>query len=339
MSKKNSNVSLKNQFKDIKELNEVFLHFKNKLKKFKKKSFLVAVSGGPDSLALAALSKAYEYQNKTKFFYVLINHNIRKDSLKEANQVKNLLKKNGINLTILSNKIKINNNIQAQARNIRYQMISEFCKKNNIKIILTAHNLEDQVETFFIRLSRGSGLTGLSAMKNLTKLNNKLYLCRPFLNVKKKILIKISNKTFGKYFKDPSNKNKNYLRTKIRGLKTPLKKSGINYDQIIKSINNLASSKATIDEYYSQLSKNILIKTKKEVKINLKKLNSLNNEIKIKLINESIKHLKKNYYNPRSKKVINLTKNMGRPNFKKSTLGGCLFLKEGEYLSLKPEND
>ena len=339
MSKKNSNVSLKNQFKDIKELNEVFLHFKNKLNKFKKKSFLVAVSGGPDSLALAALSKAYEYQNKTKFFYVLINHNIRKGSLKEANQVKNLLKKNGVNLTILSNKIKINNNIQAQARNIRYQMMSEFCKKNNIKIILTAHNLEDQVETFFIRLSRGSGLTGLSAMKNLTKLNNKLYLCRPFLNVKKKILIKISNKTFGKYFKDPSNKNKNYLRTKIRGLKTPLKKSGINYDQIIKSINNLASSKATIDEYYSQLSKNILIKTKKEVKINLKKLNSLNNEIKIKLINESIKHLKKNYYNPRSKKVINLTINMGRPNFKKSTLGGCLFLKEGEYLSLKPEND
>jgi len=77
MSKKNSNVSLKNQFKDIKELNEVFLHFKNKLNKFKKKSFLVAVSGGPDSLALAALSKAYEYQNKTKFFYVY-NHNIRK---------------------------------------------------------------------------------------------------------------------------------------------------------------------------------------------------------------------------------------------------------------------
>ena len=77
-------------------------------------------------------------------------------------------------------------------------------------------------------------------MKFLSKINNKVNLYRPLLDTKKKFLIKISKNVFGKYFKDPSNKNLKYLRTKVRNLKKPLEKSGIEYEQIIKSINNLA---------------------------------------------------------------------------------------------------
>ena len=55
------------------------------------------------------------------------------------------------------------------------------------------------------------------------------------------------------------------------------------------------------------------------------------------LINESIRQLKKNYYDVRSKKVINLIKNIGKKDFKKSTLGGCIFYKKGENLCLKVE--
>ena len=62
-------------------------------------------------------------------------------------------------------------------------------KKKKINMIMTAHNLEDQVETFFIRLSRGSGLTGLSAMKPLTNLNQNVKLYRPLLDIKKKFLV------------------------------------------------------------------------------------------------------------------------------------------------------
>ena len=93
MSKKNSSVILKNSFRDFKDLNKSYLNFKEKLDKIKKKSFLLAISGGPDSLALAALSKAYSYERKVKFYYLMINHNIRKNSTKEAQQVKSLLKK------------------------------------------------------------------------------------------------------------------------------------------------------------------------------------------------------------------------------------------------------
>ena len=65
-------------------------------------------------------------------------------------------------------------------------------RKKKIKFILTAHNLEDQVETFLIRLSRGSGITGLSAMMPISKLNKKVKLIRPLLKIKKKDLVNIS---------------------------------------------------------------------------------------------------------------------------------------------------
>ena len=248
-----------------------------------------------------------------------------------------MLKKYHINLKIISNKKKITKNIQGQARNIRYDLLSKYCKSKKIKIVLTAHNLEDQVETFFIRLSRGSGLTGLSAMKTLTKLDNNVELFRPLLDVKKKFLIKISKNEFGKYIKDPSNLDQKYLRTKIRSLKKTLEKNGIEYTQIIKSINNLASSKATLDEYYNNIFKEMIKKGRNKIFINLSKFNKQSNEIKIAILNQSIKRLKKNYYNPRAKKVENLIKNLKRRKFKKATLGGCLFVRKEDQLCLKLE--
>ena len=337
MSKKNSSVNLKNGFKDYKDLSNIFLNFKKKLDDLKRKKYVVAVSGGPDSLALAALTKAYNFCTKVKFYYVLVDHNIRKDSSQEAHKVKHLLKKKNINLKIFFNKKKIVKNIQAEARKARYEALISYCKKYKVNVLLTAHNLEDQVETFFIRLSRGSGLRGLSSMKPFSKINSQVNLYRPLLDTKKNSLIKISKNTFGKYFKDPSNKNKKYLRTKVRNLKKPLENSGIEYDQIIKSINNLALSKETLNEYLEEILKNTIRKKGKEIVLNFKKFKKYNMEIKIALINESIKRLRKNYYSLRSKKVENLINNLEKRNFKKSTLGGCIFIIKKDNLCLMIE--
>ena len=174
-------------------------------------------------------------------------------------------------------------------------------------------------------------------MSPLTKIDNKINLYRPLLDIKKNSLIKLSKNVFGKYFKDPSNKNLKYLRTKVRNLKGPLEKSGIEYDQIIKSINNLALSKATLDEYLKKIFEDTIRKTKKEILLNFKKFNRLNKEIKIALINESIKRLKNNYYSLRFKKVENLIVNLGQKNFKQATLGGCIFVLKKDNLCLKIE--
>ena len=337
MSKKNSIVNLKNGFKNHEDLSHIFKNFKNRIDSLKKKKYLVAVSGGPDSLALVALTKAYTYCKKVKFFYLLVDHNIRKNSNREAYKVKDLLKKKKIHLKIILNKKKIIRNIQAEARNVRYNILTSFCKKNNIKVVLTAHNLEDQVETFFIRLSRGSGLKGLSSMKQLNKINSQVSLYRPLLDTKKEFLTKISKISFGKYLKDPSNKNEKFLRTKIRNLKKPLEKSGIKYEQIFKSIQNLSLSRNTLDGYFDKIFKDLITKTNNEILINFSKYRDLSKDTKMAIINESIKKLKKNYYDLRSKKVDNLIKIISKKKFKKVTLGGCIFFKKGEYLCLKLE--
>ena len=69
MSKKNSNVNLKNGFKDYKDLSAIFLNFKNRLNSLKKKKYLVAVSGGPDTLALVELTIGYNFSKKTTLYY------------------------------------------------------------------------------------------------------------------------------------------------------------------------------------------------------------------------------------------------------------------------------
>ena len=97
MSKKNSSVNLSNDFKKSQELSNILLNFTIKLGNLNKKNYLVAVSGGPDSLALVALSKFYMKHKKTKFYYVLVDHQIRKNSNQEAQKVKSLLKKKKIN--------------------------------------------------------------------------------------------------------------------------------------------------------------------------------------------------------------------------------------------------
>ena len=153
MSKRNLNVlNLKKILENNKRLKKSYISFKNNLKIIKNNPFLVAVSGGPDSLALAILSKIFSKESKSKAYFVLIDHKIRENSTSEAFKVKKLLKKNQINLRILTNRIIISNNIQKKARDIRYELLINFCKKNKIKYILTAHHSDDQIETFLIML-------------------------------------------------------------------------------------------------------------------------------------------------------------------------------------------
>ncbi len=338
MSKKNSNVILKDCFKNNEELSHIYSSFKKKLKSLKKNFFLVAVSGGPDSLALTALSKAYSYENKCKIYYVLVDHNIRKNSSNEAKSVKRLLKKHQIKLNVLKNTKKITKNIQSEARIIRYDLIVNFCKKKRIKTILTAHNLEDQVETFFIRLSRGSGLQGLSSMKQIYKINGNISLIRPLLDFKKNQLIKISKIIFGRYFKDPTNKNTKYLRTRIRNLKKPLEMSGINYDKIFQSIKNLASSRDTLDFYFNKIYKDIIVKKKNKIYMDLKNFHNINQEMKVMVLKKTIKDFTHSYYATRSKKIINLINQIKEKKNAKFTLGGCIILREKKHIIFQKEN-
>ena len=339
MKRKSSNVQkLKNTLLQDKKILRIYIELKNFLSKNKNiKSFTVALSGGPDSMALAGLSNFLMREEKYKVLFALVDHGIRKNSSKEALLVKKLLKRKNIKLIILKNNKKITKNIQKNAREIRYELLTNFCKKNNVKYLLTAHHQDDQIETFFIRLSRGSGVEGLSSMSEKTVIQNKINLLRPLLNYEKKELSLIAQKMFGKTFKDPSNKNKKFLRTNIRKLKKILENQGLNPEKIAHSIKNISSTKDAIN-FYVVKSMNKFVKVKKkETILNLIHFKKEPDEVKFRIINNIVKKRGNNYYPPRSYKVVSLINRFEKNKLEKCTLGGCIFEKRKNLLHVYRE--
>jgi len=202
---------------------------------------------------------------------------------------------------------------------------------------MTGHHRDDQIETFLIRLSRGSGIQGLSSMNKMTKLNNRTVLFRPLLNVNKEDLNFIAKKYYGKIFKDPSNNNKKYLRTNIRNLIKQFEKNGIKRDRIISSINNLAATRDTLNAYTQDVEKKCLTKKRGTALINLKIFLLENNDIRLKILSNSLRHVSKNYYPPRAKKVLNLISRIKFKKETKDTLGGCIVNKRQNTLIISKE--
>ena len=331
MKRKNLNVARHNNFSIQQKVKSI-------LKKYKKNSrFVVGVSGGSDSLALASIVNTIAKEENYKFFFAIVDHGLRKNSAIEAQKVKKLLRKRNIDITILKNKKKIINNIQKNAREIRYNLLSKFCKKKNAKSLIVAHHQDDQVETFLIRLSRGSGVEGLSSMREITTINNSIRLIRPLLDFKKKELLKIAKTEFVEVIKDPSNKNKKFLRTNIRDLKKDLEKKGINFEKIIRSIKNLALTKDAIDFYVAKSIKNFVSFEKKATILNLRKFQKEPQEIRFRIINNIIKDRSNSYYPPRSKKILNLIDAFQSNRIKKCTLGGCIFERKTSFLYVSKE--
>jgi len=135
-------------------------------------SFVVAVSGGPDSLALAFLTKIYSIKNKVDCKYFIVDHKLRKESTEEAKKVRKVLDNFNIKSKILTWKgKKPKTNIQSLARKKRYDLLFSQCKKLRINNLVVGHHLDDLFENFFIRMIRGSGLKGLVSLEKKTMVN------------------------------------------------------------------------------------------------------------------------------------------------------------------------
>ena len=218
MSQKNLNASNKirrilvNKLKN-KKIFQIYKKFEEALNL--NDNFIVAVSGGPDSLALTYLAKIYSIKKSLNVRFYLIDHKLRKGSSIEAKLVKKKLEEHSIKLDILKwNGKKPKTNIQSVARNKRYDLLINKAKNHNIKNILLGHHIDDLFENFFMRMLRGSGLNGLISLDQKSK-TQKINLLRPLLKLDKKDLIYLSNYIFGSYIDDPSNEDDKFKRSKI----------------------------------------------------------------------------------------------------------------------------
>ncbi|WP_343680196.1 tRNA lysidine(34) synthetase TilS [Chryseobacterium arthrosphaerae] len=183
-----------------------------------KYTYLLAVSGGADSMVLASL---FNGLGKTKgnsvyrFEVAHINYKLRgKDSDLDQKVVQDFCEKNHIKFHLYQVSEKDNkpeNSIQLWARELRYRFFKEIQEKEDLKFLVTAHHLNDQLETFIINLSKAAGINGLSGIPA-----NDNNILRPLLSFSKKEIYQFAEQNHIEFREDLSNKKSDYLRNKIR---------------------------------------------------------------------------------------------------------------------------
>ena len=314
----------------------------NKFVKFNlnKSSFSVAVSGGTDSLTLAYFSKCYSIFNNIKVNYYHVDHKLRKESSLEAKRLKFLLKKFDINCKILTwvGK-KPKTNIQSLARKKRYNLIYNQCLKDKNNFIFIAHHIDDLYENFIIRLLRGSGLKGLVSFNQIkTNYNQRLKILRPLINHKKTELNFVAKKVFNFKFEDPSNKNTNFKRIRIRNLIETLKSEGLDLNKLKLTINNLSDSNFTVNYYvYENIKHNSrYISQKKSYILNSNFFNQPH-EVVFRSLNSLLKKTGDKYYSPRGKSVSQLLAKLGSGEIKKLSISGCILEKINNSITISKE--
>ena len=304
-----------------------------------KYNYVVAVSGGPDSLSLAFFAKCYSLLNNTNFFYYLVDHRLRKNSSDEAKKTIKLLKKIDIKCKVLIWRgKKPTSNIQSTARNKRYSLLLKECNKINSNHIMLGHQFDDLNENFLLRMIRGSGLKGLVSMDKISENNNVKFL-RPLLGIEKSKLEKVSLKVFKYFINDPSNVNENFKRIRVRNLIKKLENEGFDKKKFNLTISNLRSANEALEFYAKKnILKNSFFNKNKNNIVLSKNFFTQPNEIILRSISKAIQQISKNYYPPRGKSIIKLIIEIKSKNgIQKTTLGGCIFEKINKTVIISKE--
>ena len=227
-------------------------------KKYPKK-IIIAVSGGVDSMALLFLANKFCQMNNIDPIAITVDHKMRQESIKEAKFVAKICQKNQIKHYILENNYFIpKSNVESNLREIRYELLLNFAKQEDIKDIIIAHHRQDIAENFLIRLFRGSGIDGLSSMEEITIFKN-IILIRPLLDFTKDELVKYLQEKNITHIEDPSNRDQRFLRNKIRNFLNEFEEKDLINHRIVKASKNILENRKIIENLIEEKSNEIYV--------------------------------------------------------------------------------
>ncbi len=207
----------------------------------------VAVSGGPDSMALALLAAAWAKARGGRAVALTVDHGLRRASRAEAARVTTWLKRRGIAHHVLRWRgPKPSANIQAVARRARYALLDAWCRRHGCLHLLLAHQRDDQAETVLLRLVRGSGAFGLAAMPAVHETASARHL-RPLLGVDRRALEATLRAINQAWITDPSNRNLAFARVRLRNSAGILQREGASPGRIAATAAHLARARTAIE--------------------------------------------------------------------------------------------
>src|SRR5450432_768261 len=183
-------------------------------------AIILAVSGGPDSIALMWLAARWRRTlvRGPRLIAVTVDHGLRPEAAREARDVKRLARTLDLpHRTMRWSGTKPKTGLPAAARAARYRLLAQAAKANGATHILTAHTRDDQAETLLMRMLRGSGIAGLAAMARQSEREG-VWLARPLLDVPKSQLVATLNKAKIAFADDPTNRDTTFTRPRLRAL-------------------------------------------------------------------------------------------------------------------------
>ncbi len=300
---------------------------------FEQKDIAVGLSGGGDSMALTHMMCVWAVENGKTIHVLHVDHGLRAESVDEAEQIQEWIKNfPNMQFEVLKwDHDNPNTAIMEKARNARYELMADYCQTHNIQTLCIAHHADDQIETFFFRLAKGSGLEGLTGMKPWVNYNDHVKIHRPLLNLSHDDLIQYCRDNHLNWIEDPSNENENYARPRLR---KSLQKEGFRTERFVKTLDRLSRAQDALDGIADQIWNNQNV-------VNWVELKSHPIDIQIRVLQKMIAHVGQTSrdYPPKLERVEDIAYTI-RPN-RSATLHGCLITlsKDGEILHIKPHEN
>lgn len=210
---------------------------------------VLAVSGGPDSVALMWLAARWRSRLKCgpRLIAVTVDHGLRQEAAREAREVRRLARTLGIeHRTLRWQGAKPKTGLPAAAREARYRLLARAAREGGAAHIATAHTRDDQAETLLMRLLRGSGLTGLAAMAAETEREG-VRLLRPLLDISKAELIATLEAAGVGFADDPTNRDPTFTRPRLRALMPLLAEEGADARTLARLASRLARANDAVE--------------------------------------------------------------------------------------------
>lgn len=297
-------------------------------------SYAVAVSGGPDSMALAHMLYSVRAENNHQgtLHVLTVDHGLRAAAKDESQAVKEYFDgKPDVVVEILVREISAedkNVRVQETARNDRYELMAEYCKAHDLCYLFLAHHANDQMETILFRLAKGSGLDGLSGIKAWQDYNDDLILARPFLALEKEGLLAYCNQNEILFFEDVSNDNTAYARTRMRKTQNVLENEGFSAQRLGVLAHRLDRAKKALEFYTDKLHEEALTeKVSGRIVFAFSVIKDAPEEVRIRLFQKAFDNFAKptQPYGPRREKLERLVTDLfaSPETFQRRSLGAC----------------
>jgi len=293
-------------------------------------SIAVAVSGGPDSMALMLMLVAWRAiigKNAPELYVLSVDHGLRSESADEVELVARISRQYGLAHKSFSwEGTKSTGNISSKSREARYDLMCNWCADQQISHLLVAHSLDDQAETVLLRLARGSGVDGLSAMAPSRAWNSTI-IYRPLLGVTRHRLVQLLDSVHCPYASDPSNHNPKYNRVLFRQALKILAPLGITSQGLVDTANRQAQAREALDVMTLQaIARSVCVYDAGYCVIDPQQLEPYPYEIKRRLLGRLLRAVAGHPYVPPHSSLDKLLSWVLAATTSRRTLGGCVLM-------------